>query len=391
MQESEVTAGHLQHWTALLDQLHERIAPRFARSEARGRSRRYLEGLLSPVKRKNGWQLAEYAGELTPDGMQRLLARAKWDADEVRDDLRDYVIEHLGDPEAVLVVDETGFLKKGTNSVGVQRQYCGTAGRIENCQIGVFLAYAAPKGRAFLDRAPYLPKEWANDEERRAKAGVPEEVGFATKPQLARGMLERALEAKVPASWLTADEVYGRDGKFRHWLEEQGQAYVVAVGANQSLWDLESEGGPRQRRVDALAAEAPPEAWKRLSAGDGAKGPRLYDWACLRLPLPEVPEGWARWLLVRRTIGDPKEFAYYLAAGPEETPLEELARVAAERWIIEACFEEAKGEAGLDEYEVRRWNSWHRHITLALLAHAFLAVVRAVAHEEGEFPQKGAI
>jgi SRSO17 transposase len=289
----QITAEDLQHWTAQLDAVHQRIAPRFVRSEARERSRRYLEGLLSPVERKNGWQLAEQAGERTPDGIQRLLSTAKWDADEVRDDLRGYVVEHLGDRRAVLVVDETGFLKKGTKSVGVKRQYCGTAGRIENCQIGVFLAYASSRGRAFLDRALYLPEEWADDdEERRAEAGVPEEVEFATKPQLARQMLERAFEAEVPAAWVTADEIYGRDWKFRHWLEEQRQAYVLAVPANQSLWRLESGIGPVQRRVGAIAAELPDHAWTRLSAGEGAKGPRLYDWACLRLPLPLAPQGW---------------------------------------------------------------------------------------------------
>lgn len=388
MARSAFTVEHLQRWAERMDEVHRRIAPRFARVEARERSRRYLEGLLKPVKRKNGWQLAEEAGELTPDGMQRLLSAAKWDADEVRDDLREYVLEHLGEPGAILVVDETGFLKKGTKSVGVKRQYCGTAGRIENCQIGVFLAYASGRGRAFIDRALYLPREWAEDEQRRAEAGVPEEIEFATKPQLARQMLERALAAGLQAAWVTADENYGRDGKFRRWLEEQGQAYVLAVGANQFITSPEAGVAPNRRRVDAVAAEAPEGAWRRLSVGEGAKGPRLYDWARVRLPLPRAPEGWGRWLLVRRSIQDPDELAYYLAAGPEETPLEELARVAGGRWIIEECFEEAKGEVGLDEYEVRRWDSWHRYITLALLAHAFLAVVRAVVQEEAE-PKKG--
>lgn len=389
MAQSEVTAEHLQQWTERVDQLHARIAPRFARSEARDRSRRYLDGLLSPVERKNGWQLAEQAGELTPYGVQRLLSQAKWDADAVRDDLRDYVVDHLGDPEAVLVVDETGFLKKGTRSVGVKRQYCGTAGRVENCQIGVFLAYASAHGHAFLDRALYLPQEWAEDEDRRAEAGVPEDVEFATKPELARHMLERAFAANVPAAWVTADEIYGRDGTFRHWLEERRQPYVLAVPANQALWRLESGLGPVQRRVDELAAELDEEAWIRLSPGDGAKGPRVYEWAGLRLPLPLAPEGWARWLLVRRHVDHPEERAYYLAAGPAQTPPEELVRVAGRRWAIETGFEEAKGEVGLDEYEVRRWAGWYRHITLALLAHAFLAVIRSEAQTATEL-KKGA-
>lgn len=379
----------LQRWAGQLDQVHARIAPRFARSEARNRSRRYLEGLLSPVECKNGWQLAEQVGELRPYGIQRLLSQASWDCDAVRDDLREYVVEHLGDPDAVLVIDETGFLKKGDKSVGVKRQYCGTAGRIENCQIGVFLAYASVHGQAFLDRALYLPEEWTEADERRAEAGVPEDVEFATKPELARQMLERAFGADVPAAWVTADEIYGRDWKFRHGLEEHRQPYVLAVPANQALWRLESGLGPVQRRVDQLAAELDEEAWIRLSTGDGAKGPRVYEWAGLRLPLPLAPEGWGRWLLVRRSVQDPDDRAYYLAAGPAQTPPEDLVRVAGQRWIIEECFEEAKGEVGLDEYEVRRWDGWHRHITLALLAHAFLAVIRSKAQIATEL-KKGA-
>lgn len=388
--QTQITPVALQQWANLLDQLHQRIASRFARAEARTRSRRYLEGLLSQVERKNGWQLAEQAGERTPDGMQRLLSTARWGADAVRDDLRDYVVAHLGDPHAVLVVDETGFLKKGTKSVGVKRQYSGTAGRIENCQIGVFLAYAAPRGQAFLDRALYLPEEWAEDDERRAEAGVPEDVCFATKPQLARQMLERAFEAGVSAAWVTADEVYGRDWHLRHGLEEQRKPYVLAVGANQFLWDLEAERGPVQRRVDHLAAQLPKEAWKRLSVGEGAKGPRVYDWTWIPLGVAVPPSGWRRWLLVRRSVQESDELAYYLAAGPEETSLAELAWVAGQRWTIEACIEETKGQVGLDEYEVRRWAGWHRHITLALLAHAFLVVVRATAQAEAEgVPKKG--
>src|ERR671924_306494 len=258
-------------WAAGLEALHARIARHFARPEPRQRAWAYLSGLLSPVERKNGWQLAEYVGDRTPDGMQRLLATYDWDADAVRDDLRTYVVEHLGDPQAVLVVDETGFLKKGTKSVGVQRQYSGTAGRTENCQVGVFLAYASPRGRAFLDRALYLPKGWAADPERRAAAGVPETVAFRTKPQLALAMIERALDAGVPARWVVADEVYGSDGKLRRALEARGQAYALAVKSNEMPTTWPPYAPPGQVTVSAVAGVLAPDAWQRLSCGDGAQ------------------------------------------------------------------------------------------------------------------------
>jgi SRSO17 transposase len=260
------------------DALFARIASGFSRPEVRQRARSYLGGLLAPVQRRNAWQLAEHLGELTPDGVQRLLNAARWDADQVRDDLRAYVVEHLGDPKAVLVVDETGFLKKGDKSVGVQRQYSGTAGRVENCQIGVFLAYASCQGRTFIDRELYLPKEWCQDPERRQEAGVPEEVAFATKPQLAKRMLSRARQAGVPAAWVTGDSVYGGDRRLRMWLEEQEQPFVLEVACNEPLW-VANERGPTQVRADQLARKVAPEHWERLSAGLGAKGPRLYDWA----------------------------------------------------------------------------------------------------------------
>jgi SRSO17 transposase len=333
--------------------------------------------LLSPVERKNGWQLAEQAGEPTPTGMQRLLAGAKWDAEEVRDDLRAYVLEHLADSAGVLIVDETGFLKKGTKSVGVQRQYSGTAGRIENCQIGVFLAYATPQGRTFLDRELYLPKEWASDPARRAEAGVPEDVTFRTKPALARAMLARAFAAGVPAAWVTGDEVDGRDRRLRLWLEEQERPFVLAVATNEPLW-ARTERGPQQLGAAVIAAALPPEAWEQHSAGEGSKGPRVYDWAWVRLARWPVP-GWAHWLLVRRSLDDPTALAYYVVFGPADTTLATLVRVAGTRWAVEESFEIAKGEVGLDHYEVRRWDGWYRHITLALLAQAFLTVVRARA------------
>src|SRR4051812_19135846 len=364
-------------WGRRLSLLHARIAPRFRRAEPRRRALAYLRGLTSPVERKNGWQLAEQAGEATPDGMQRLLATADWDADQVRDDLRAYVVEHLGETTGVLVVDETGFLKKGSKSAGVQRQYSGTAGRLENCQIGVFLAYASARGRTFLDRELYLPREWAADEARREEAAVPPTVEFQTKPQLARAMLERALDAGVPAQWVTGDEVYGGDRRLRRWLEERQLPHVLAVKRTEPLWTRTTW---RQVAAQTLAAEVPAEEWQRLSAGAGAKGPRLYDWA--RVPIRALPEpGWDYWLLVRRSLADPTDRAYYVCFGPAATPLTELVRVAGARWAIEESFETAKGEVGLDQYEVRRWPGWYRHITLALLAHAYLTVTRAQAEK----------
>jgi SRSO17 transposase len=361
-------------WAAGLDALHARIAGRFARAEPRRRALAYLRGLLGAVTRKNGWQLAEHAGERTPDGMQRLLATADWNPDLVRDDLRAYVVEHLGDPQAVLVVDETGFLKKGTTSVGVQRQYSGTAGKVDNCQLGVFLAYASGKGRAFIDRELYLPRCWTEDPARCRAARVPVEVGFRTKPQLARVMLARALDAGVPASWVTADEAYGGDPVLRRWLEARGVSHVLAVKASEPLGTA-TQGSARATAAQ-LVAGVPAEQWVACSAGQGAKGRRLYDWARVELA-PAAPE-MARWLLVRRSRRD-GELAFYACYAPAETSMVGLVRVAGTRWAVEEGFQQAKAEVGLDHYEVRRWPGWYRHITLALLAHAFLVVTRTTA------------
>jgi SRSO17 transposase len=363
----------VERWRAGLAALHARIAGRFARREVRERARRYLAGLLDRVERKNGWQLAEHLGEHGPQGVQRLLNAAHWDAGAVRDDLRAYVVEHLGTPEGVLVIDETGFLKKGTKSVGVKRQYSGTAGRIENCQIGVFLAYASERGRAFVDRALYLPEEWAADAARRADAGVPATVAFATKGELAQTMLARAFAAGVPAAWVAGDEVYGNTGRLRAWLEEQRRPYVLAVSCDHPVWV-----GGQQQRADAHVAALPAEAWVRLSAGEGSQGPRWYAWAWTRLPATEQP-GMAQWVLARRSLSDPSDLAYYRVYGPAVTPLSALVRVAGARWAIEEGFERAKDLVGLDQYEVRRWRAWYGHITLALLAHAYLEVTRTQA------------
>jgi SRSO17 transposase len=369
----------LAAWVAGLDDLFALVAGRFARVEPRLRARAYVRGLLAPLASKNGWTLAEAAGDKTPDGMQRLLNRAGWDADGTRDDVRGYVARHLGDAGGVLVVDETGFIKKGTRSAGVQRQYSGTAGRVENCQLGVFLAYAGPRGRALIDRELYLPRSWTDDRDRCREAGVPDSVRFATKPELARLMLSRALDAGVPAAWVTADEAYGKDGKFREWLEQRRTSYVVAVASNQAV-----AGDAGTSRADVLAAHAPDQAWKRRSCGSGAKGPRVSGWAAATLPADgSGPPGWSRYLLVRRSLtrngkGE-YELACYLCAAPAGTEDEELIRVAGSRWAIEECFQTAKTETGLDHYQVRRYDAWYRHITLALLAHAYLAVTAATA------------
>ncbi len=365
-------AGWIPDLHALVDQL----GPRFTRREARQRVLAYLSGLLSPVERKNGWQVAEQAGDRTPYALQHLLGRAQWDADAVRDDLQTYVRAHLADPEAILIIDETSFLKKGTHSVGVGLQDSGITGKIENCQVGVFLVYAGATGQTFYDRALYLPKGWAADPERRRQADVPEEVGFATKPQIARRMVERALDGGLPVGWVVGDEVYGNDGGLRQALEQRHQRYALTVGATQSCVI-----GWGRRRARSVIADLPADAWQRLSAGDGSKGPRLYDWARVRLNNAHSPE-WERWLVVRRTLhapDDPRSLAYFVVFAAGDTPLEEIARVIGRRWAIETCFEESKGEVGLDHYEVRSWHGWHRHMTLALLAHAFLTVLRAQA------------
>lgn len=365
------TVARVCEWADEVEAAGQRIGRHFARSEPRQRAVRYVRGLLSDTERKNGWQLAEHLGDPTPDGVQHLLARADWDADAVRDDLTRYVAEHLGDSAGVLVVDETGFLKKGRKSCGVARQYSGTAGRVENCQVGVFLGYATRRGQALIDRELYLPKGWAEDAGRRKTAGVPKAVAFATKLVLARRMIERAVAAGLPSKWATADAVYGSDYHFRIALENQGLGYVVGVRS-----DFATHLGFRQVRVKALLAEVPADAWHRLSCGAGAKGPRLYDWALMRTNCPE-PKTYARWLLIRRSVSDPTEVAYFACGGPPGTTVGDLVRVAGTRWAIEECFELAKGDCGLDEYEVRSWTGWRRHVTLSLFALAVVAVIRS--------------
>jgi len=379
---------------------HARFARHFVRQEARARSVRYLRGLLGPVERKNGWQLAEAVGEANPQGIQRLVRTARWDAEAVRDELMGFVSEAFGDSDGILALDETGFVKKGRHSVGVQRQYSGTAGKVDNCQIGVFLSYISPQGHTLVDRRLYLPEGWAEDAERRQVAGVPETVAFATKPALGWQMLRHARDLGLPAAWVVGDTVYGHDPDLRRRIEQDlpELQYVLAVPATEPVWQpvepaaRQSAGVAKPRRMvverrwtggtgAAVAAGLPPTAWHRIVVASGTKGPRVYDWAAVRIVVGEA--GWSsgveHWLLMRRSVAEPVELAYYLSNAPASTPLGTLARVAAARWPIEQCFEEAKGDTGLDQYEVRTYAGWYRHVTLALLAHAFLADLRRQA------------
>jgi SRSO17 transposase len=360
----------VQVWNVYWAEIERRIGPVFARSDARERAMAYLAGLLSSTERKNSWQLAEISGHSNPYGFQHLLGRADWNPDALRDRLRTYVTDYLANSDGVGVIDETGFLKKGRHSAGVARQYSGTAGRIENCQIGVFLAYATEHGHTLLDRELYLPKEWTDDRERCRPAGIADERAFATKPELARQMLERAFEAGVLLAWLTGDSVYGDDRALRLWLEQRRQAYVLAVSGKESVW-LRGE----QPQVKAILADLPSEGWQTLSAGRGSKGERTYDWLCIELSAPPQ-QGWKRSLLIRRSISDPSELTGYIVFARAPTTLAELVRVAGTRWTVEESIQTAKGEVGLDHYEVRSFTGWYRHMTLAMWASAFLSVIR---------------
>ncbi|MFJ9012568.1 IS701 family transposase [Streptomyces canus] len=352
-----------------------RIAPRFARVEPRRRAREFVLGLLSGLPRKNCWTLAEHAGDATPDGFQHLLSRARWDADAVRDDLRGFVVEQLRDDDAVLVVDETGDLKKGTTTVGVQRQYTGTARRIENSQVAVYLAYSTPRGHAAIDRELYVPRSWAQDSARCQAAGIPDTVRFATKPALASRMIGRALNSGVLVSWVAGDEVYGSNPHLRTALEQRQLGYVLAVACDHHIT---TRAG--RVRADALVKRLPRRAWQKLSAGAGAKGHRYYDWALADIADEEPGH---RHLLVRRNRIT-SELAFSRCYSPAQVPLSTLVRVAGRRWTVEETFQTGKSLAGLDEHQVRRWTSWHRWVTLAMLAHAFLAA--ATAHERAHAP-----
>lgn len=372
----------VQVWNLYWGDVQRRLRPIFKRSDALDKAMRYLTGLLSPAERKNSWQLAEICGDANPYGFQHLLGRAVWDVDASRDHLRTYIADYLATPDAVGVIDESGFLKKGDQSAGVARQYSGTAGKIENCQIGVFLAYASEHGHTLMDRELYLPKVWTDDRERCRKAGIPDERVFATKPVLARQMLERTFTAGVELAWIAGDSVYGDHRPLRQWLEGRRQAYVLAVSSNEYVWHDQ-----RQQAVSTLLAGLAAEGWERLSAGAGSKGPRWYDWWRLKLQEP-AEEGFKRWLLVRRSISNPSEMTAYLTFGPADTTLLALVRVAGIRWTVEESIQTGKGEVGLDHYEVRSWTGWYRHMTLAMWAQAFLAVARA-EHGVPMAPKKG--
>lgn len=400
----------VEQWATEFEDFHARFAPLFARSEPREEARQYLRGLLAPVERKNCWQMAEIVGEDDPQPMQRLLYSAHWEADEARDELQCFVIERFGDEGGIGVVDETGFVKKGTKSVGVKRQYTGTAGKVENSQVGVLLTYFNRRAYTFLDRRLYLPEDWCTDGERRREAQVPDDVTFKTKPQLALEMLEHAWAQGVPMAWVTGDEVYGDAPYLRDAIAGAGKRYVLAVSSTTPVWQERPpveepakgplgrprekprlvEGAPSGKTVAAVITSLPEETWQRLTVSEGEKGPRTYDWAAVRIVesrdgLPG-PDGW---LLARRSVSDPTDMAYYLSNAPPETPLVALAEIAAARWSIETTIEEGKGEAGLDEYEVRYWHSWHRHVTLSMMAHAWLASIRQAEGEKSAGSRHG--
>jgi len=384
-QGEEMKWEELDRWAEEFTAFHERFAALFGRKEPRQQAVRYVRGLLSESERKNGWQIAEAVGEPRPDAMQRLLYQSQWEADGARDVLQGFIIEQFGEEEGIGVVDETGFLKKGRYSVGVKRQYSGTAGKVENCQVGTFLSYATCRGHVFLDRCLYLPKEWCNDPARRRQAKVPEEVLFQTKPEQAMAMLQHAWAQGVPMRWVTGDELYGASTALRTLIQEQQRWYVLAVKSNTPAWSVRpwvvaaappARGRPALplRLADDAAAATPVIAlvaswsahhWQRLTVAEGEKGPRIYDWAAQRIvECRESLPGPDAWLLARRSLTQPEEIAYYLSNAPSDTPLLKLAQVASTRFTVEQCIEEAKGETGLDDYEVRYWQSWYRHINL---------------------------
>jgi SRSO17 transposase len=374
---AKTTFVEVWRWGQELERLHARIAPRFARPEPRRRALAYLKGIVSAVERKNAWQLAEHAGEARPDGMQRLLGSAVWDADLVRDDLRAYILERLGDPHAILVIDETSFRKRGKKSAGVKKQYCGTTGTIENCQVGVFLSYVSAKGQTLIDRELYLPKEWIDDPGRCREAGIPEGTYFQTKCELARHMIERLWNAQIPFAWVVADTVYGGNLDLRMWLEAHGYFYVLAVASDEPVGIQAPDGRKRMTVAEAEALLLHAEDWRRLSMSDGTKGPRLFDWAVM-----PILHGWEddgrHFLLIRRCLDDPSEKAYYFVFAKPATTLAEMVQAIGQRWCIEECFETGK-EMGMEDYEVRCWIAWYRHLTLVMIVMACLAGICAAA------------
>src|SRR5260370_29286389 len=375
---TRTTSGDVCRWVQTLFRLHERLAPRFARPEPYRRVLAYLQGILSETSRKNGWQLAEHAGEARPDGMQRLLSSAVWDTDGVRDDLRAYVLEQLGLQSAILVIDESCFPKRGKKSAGGGLQYCGTTGRVENCQVGVFLWYVRAKGHTLIDRELYLPLAWCEDRDRCRAVGIPESLRFQTKPELAQKMIERIFQAQIPISWVVADTVYGGNLDLRNWLETHQYPYVLAVPCNEPVGFQPPSGRRRQEAAFVETFGLHDGDWQHLSMSEGTKGPRLFDWAIV--PMVHQWEGDGRqWMLIRRSLADPSEKAYYFVFAPPGTTLQEMVKAIGARWHVEEHFENAK-DIGLDHYEVRSFIGWYMQITLVLLALAYLAGVCATAH-----------
>jgi SRSO17 transposase len=374
----------LELWASSLRDAKARMRPLFTQERVAASAGRFLDGLLGPERRKTGWMRAEAAGDPGPWRQQAILGRGRWEAEALRDIVRDYALETLADPDAVLVIDETGFLKQGKASCGVGRQYTGSAGKITNCRIGVFAAYASRHGHALIDRALYLPKAWTDDPARLAAAHVPPEVGFATKPRLAARMVERAIAAEVPFRWVAGDSVYGV-GEIEMALRRAGKGYVLGVNATQAFTSW--IGKPLVAgTAEEIAKDLDPAAWRRLSAGEGTKGPRLSDWAYLELADLDADEYragaiglWTRGLLVRRGLAD-GECAYFTTWCPAGTTIEALVAVEGRRWAIEDAFETAKTELGLDHDETRSWHGWHRHVSLAMLAFAMLAAIRLRAN-----------
>ncbi len=364
-------------WGQELSRLHARIAARFARPEPRRRALAYLQGIVSCIERKNGWQLAEHAGEARPDGMQRLLGSASWDADLVRDDLRAYTLEQVGDQEAILVIDETSFPKRGKKSAGVKKQYCGRTGQVENCQVGVFLSYVSAQGHTLIDRELSLPKDWIDDAGRCTEAGIPETVRFQTKCELAQQMIERLWKARLPFAWVVADTVYGGNLDLRLWLEAHQYSYVLAVACDEPVGIQTASGRKQMTVAEAEALLLHSDDWHRLSMSEGTKGPRLFDWAVIPI-LHQWEDDGRHFLLVRRCLDDPSEKAYYFVFAPAGTRLAEMVKAIGARWSIEEDFETGK-EMGLADYEVRCYQGGYRHITLVMMVQACLAGICAAA------------
>jgi len=361
--------------------LMQRLAPVFSRERAFINAQKYIKGLLGPVERKNGWQMAEYLGDKTPYAIQQFIYRGRFSADQMRDVGRSYVVDNIGDEDGVIVIDETGFLKQGKKSCGVKRQYSGTAGRVENCQIGVFLTYASNKGHCPIDRRLYLPIEWANDTKRRKEAGVPEEIDFRTKPQLALRMIKEATAAKVPYRWVTGDCVYGDNRVIRAWLERNQKNYVLSLSSKEYIDD-----GKQYESVGNILKTLPAGDWFEASCGDGSKGARVYDWQKIEIAPPRMA-GFKRWLLVRRSQVDKSDMQAYICFAPEDTAGIELIQVAGTRWTVETCFKESKSEVGMDEYEFRSYDGWYKHITFACIALALLTVLSSHSLDTKSFQE----